>query len=242
MDNYNELFYLIFQPIIEIKKDKSVDIVEYEVLLRSYENDCFPNLAFNELLVVPEKHKLFMDWYAEKITEILIANETIYLAINIHPRQWEEPTIFDFFNKLLPFSNRIKIELTEHKDPMTDDICQKFESVYTELARFGYHFVIDDVGNGVNDIDFVIAHIEQISSIKFTTLPFRKLKEETLLLFIDAWFKLAKDFNKAFIVEGIECQHFSSLLLDKGISLQQGFLFGEGKRDLVTTDGKSFYR
>ena len=238
MDNYNELFYLIFQPIVEIKKDKSVDIVEYEVLLRSYENDRFPNQAFNDLLVVPEKHKLFMDWYAEKINDILIANETIYLAINIHPKQWEDPGIFDFFNKLNPFSNRIKIELTEHKDPMTYDICQRFESVYTELARFGYHFVIDDVRNGVNDIDFVIAHIEQISSIKFTILPFKKLKEETLLLFIDAWFQLAKDFDKDFIVEGIECQPFSSLLLDKGISLQQGFLFGEGKRDLVPTDGK----
>ncbi len=62
--------------------------------------------------------------------------------------------------------------------------------------------------------------------------------EETLLLFIDAWFQLAKDFNKSFIVEGIECQKFSSLLLDKGISLQQGFLFGEGKRDLVLIDEK----
>lgn len=238
MDNYNELFYLIFQPIIEIKKDKSVDIVEYEVLLRSYENNRFPNQAFNDLLVVPEKHRLFMAWYAEKINDILKENETIYLAINIHPKQWEEPTIFDFFNKLAPFSNRIKIELTEHKDPMTSDICQRFESVYAELARFGYDFVIDDVGNGVNDIDFVIAHIEQISSIKFTVLPFKKLKEETLLLFIDAWFQLAKDFNKSFIVEGIECQKFSSLLLDKGISLQQGFLFGEGKRDLVLIDEK----
>ena len=109
---------------------------------------------------------------------------------------------------------------------MTSDICQRFESVYAELARFGYDFVIDDVGNGVNDIDFVIAHIEQISSIKFT------------ILFIDAWFQLAKYFNKSFIVEGIECQKFSSLLLDKGISLQQGFLFGEGKRDLVLIDEK----
>ncbi len=71
MDNYNELFYLIFQPIIEIKKDKSVDIVEYEVLLRSYENDRFPNQAFNDLLVVPEKHRKFMAWYAEKINDIL---------------------------------------------------------------------------------------------------------------------------------------------------------------------------
>lgn len=241
MDNYNELFYLVFQPIIEIKKDESIDIVEYEVLLRSYENDRFPNQAFNDLLMVPDKHKLFMSWYAEKINDILIANETVYLAINIHPKQWEEPAIFDFFNKLKSFSNRIKIELTEHKDPMTDDICQRFESVYTELARFGYHFVIDDVGNGVNDIDFVIAHIEQVSSIKFTTLPFRKLKKDTVLLFIDAWFQLEKDFDKDFIVEGIECQPFSSLLLDKGIRLQQGFLFGEGKRDLVQTDEKYFF-
>ena len=65
MDNYNELFYLVFQPIIEIKKDESIDIVEYEVLLRSYENDRFPNQAFNDLLMVPDKHKLFMSWYAE---------------------------------------------------------------------------------------------------------------------------------------------------------------------------------
>lgn len=236
MYDYDKIFYLIFQPIIELKNNKTVDISEYEVLLRSYDDHNFPNQEFNEILIETEKHKLFMAWYAEKINSILLANKTIHLAINIHPLQWASPVIFDFFNTLKYFSSRIKIELTEHSEPVTDDIGEKFESLYAHLGRLGYNFAIDDVGSGVNDIDFVIEHIEQVSSIKFSILPFRKLKQKTLLLFIDAWFQLAKDFNKEFVVEGIECEKISLLLLNKGIKRQQGFLFGEGKRELLLSD------
>lgn len=236
MYNYNKLFYLIFQPIIEIKNNKQLDVSEYEVLLRAYDDNRFPDKEFNKILMETKQHELFMTWYAEKINAVLLAHKNIYLAINIHPLQWGSPIIFDFFNKLKHFSSKIKIELTEHSEPVTDNIGEKFELIYHHLAGLGYNFVIDDVGSGVNDIDFVIEHIDKVSSIKFSTLPFRQLKQETLLLFIDAWFQLAKDFNKEFVVEGIECEKFSLLLLDKGIKLQQGFLFGEGKSILVPSD------
>lgn len=236
MYNYNKLFYLILQPIIELENNEKLDILEYEVLLRSYDNNRFPNQEFNKILMETKQHELFMAWYAEKINAILLANKNIYLAINIHPLQWGSPIIFDFFNKLKHFSSKIKIEMTEHSESVTDNIGEKFDSMYHHLDSLGYNFVIDDVGSGVNDIDFVIEHIDKVSSIKFSTLPFRKLKQETLLLFIDAWFQLAKDFNKEFVVEGIECEKFSLLLLNKGIRLQQGFLFGEGKSILLPSN------
>lgn len=235
MQDYNDLFYLIYQPIVNIKNNGTLEILEYEVLLRSQDKRRFPNKEFNEILFSPEKHQMFMKWYFEKLNDILVRNKNINLAINIHPLQWKEPIIFDFFYKLKEFSNRIKIELTEHRNFIEFDLDTVFKSRYAELVMLGYNFVIDDVGNGTNDIDFVIKHIEQVSSIKFSILPFRDIKKETLILFIEAWFHLAKEFDKEFVVEGIECKILSSYLLNMGIRLQQGFLFGEGKSHVASS-------
>lgn len=66
-------------------------------------------------------------------------------------------------------------------------------------------------------------------------MPFRDIKKETLILFIEAWFHLAKEFDKEFVVEGIECKILSSYLLNMGIRLQQGFLFGEGEIQVASS-------
>ena len=128
MQDYNDLFYLIYQPIVNIKNNGTLEILEYEVLLRSQDKRRFPNKEFNEILFSPEKHQMFMKWYFEKLNDILVRNKNINLAINIHPLQWKEPIIFDFFYKLKEFSNRIKIELTEHRNFLEFDLDMVFKS------------------------------------------------------------------------------------------------------------------
>ena len=38
MQDYNDLFYLIYQPIVNIKNNGTLEILEYEVLLRSQDS------------------------------------------------------------------------------------------------------------------------------------------------------------------------------------------------------------
>lgn len=134
MQDYNDFFYLIYQPIVNIKNNGTIEILEYEVLLRSQDKRRFPNKEFNEILSSPVKHQMFMKWYFEKINDILVRNKNINLAINIHPLQWKETVIFDFFYKLKEFSNRIKIELTEHRNFIEFDLDTVFKSRYAELV------------------------------------------------------------------------------------------------------------
>ena len=77
MQDYNDLFYLIYQPIVNIKNNGTLEILEYEVLLRSQDKRRFPNKEFNEILSSPEKHQMFMKWYFEKLNDILVRNKNI---------------------------------------------------------------------------------------------------------------------------------------------------------------------
>lgn len=222
----DQLFYLIYQPIVRIIKDGEFESNEYEVLLRSKITHKFPENEFNEIIQSDEVNGQFLDWYGKKIMKKAAENKSVCFSINFHSEQWRHPSTFVFLKKMTPLCNRLVIELTEYI-PTSYDI-RNYSQVLKAIQHYGFLIVVDDVGTGINSLSFLVQHVDYIYRIKFSLLHFKNMKSPVLESFIHSWLKFASEYEKELVIEGVDCLSKSMDLFKKGIVLQQGYFFGKG--------------
>ena len=231
MDKMQELLddlYLVCQPIMLCSHTNSID--GYEILLRSTKLRAFPEKMFLWFIEKEERNSKLMAYYLRELKKLIESHSDTKLALNLHPKQLQHPSTWNFLDNISLLKGNVSIELTEHHcDFDRPDGEECLQNCILRLKKKGFSVAIDDVGSGQNNFELVARNIPNITTIKISLLKFRNLNEEVLFQFLDSWLFLSEKHQLKMIVEGIESESVSNKLKNLGMVYQQGYYHGKGQ-------------
>ncbi|MET0377332.1 MAG: EAL domain-containing protein [Rhizorhabdus sp.] len=129
----------------------------------------------------------------------------------------------------------LEVEVTEHVfcERGSDHVARAL----TLLSREGVSIALDDFGTGYSSL----SHLRDfpVNVIKIDRSFVRRMTEEaSISAIVSAVIALAQSLSLAVVAEGIETEHQRGILLQKGCSHGQGFLFGApAANDVVSHRG-----
>jgi len=230
MDKMQELLddlYVVCQPIMLCSNTNVID--GYELLLRSKKLCRFPEKTFLWFIEEDHRNAKLMAYFSKELEKLMDTHNDIKLSLNLHPKQLQHSSTWDFLDTISFMKKNVSIELTEHCcefDPAEGE--DRLQFYITKLKNKGFSLAIDDVGSGQNNFELVKRNIQNITTIKFSLLNFRDLSEKVLFNFLNSWFSLCQQHQLKMIVEGIECEIVSEKLKKLGMVYQQGYYHGKG--------------
>lgn len=231
---------LYYQPKINVDSN---EIIGYEILLRNIDHPpYYPAAKMEKIYYNREKHSHFLVWLKKELTRVLVENPSNSLSINFSPRQLLYPETKQFFSEMRKFCDQLIVEITE--DPILLDITEKIsgksieDSIIAALAfikELGYNISLDDVGTGQNSFERALEYVPYLSQIKFSIVKCLKHNAslEMIDYFLKAWHQFARENHLEIVIEGIEDQETSKMLVEKGMLLQQGYYFGKPAAEKV---------
>ncbi|MFT8728284.1 MAG: EAL domain-containing protein [Liquorilactobacillus ghanensis] len=217
----NNLF-LVYQPIINLKKQEDSEVINFEALLRSTDTAGFPQKEFCSMIKNNETNKLFLESMFTKINQIKSDKD---IWINLAPQQCIYPSTINFLEAVRSSCKNLRIEITEH--PITPSKIKDFENFLFALKKHEYQWAFDDVGTGQNTLAFVLKNLNGVSRIKLSLLPFYSLKPASQNLLVKFWSLIAEENNIEFVVEGVSTKEMAQQVWHSGGKLQQGFFWGK---------------
>lgn len=231
---------LYYQPKINVDSN---EIIGYEILLRNIDHPpYYPAAKMEKIYHNREKHSDFLVWLKKELTRVLVENPSNSLSINFSPRQLLYPETKQFFSEMRKFCDQLIVEITE--DPILLDITEEIsgksieDSIIAALAfikELGYNISLDDVGTGQNSFERALEYVPYLSQIKFSIVKCLKHNAslEMIDYFLKAWYQFARENHLEIVIEGIEDQETSKMLVEKGMLLQQGYYFGKPAAEKV---------
>ncbi|TNV68426.1 EAL domain-containing protein [Trichococcus shcherbakoviae] len=231
MDDTQELLddlYIVCQPIMLCSNTTVID--GYEILLRSKKLQRFPEKTFMWFIEEEQRNSKLMAYYSRELAKIMDIHSNTKLSLNLHPKQLQHPSTWDFLDTISSMKRNVSIELTEHYCEFDRSDREDYLQYYIlRLKRKGFSVAIDDVGSGQNNFELVTRNIPNITTIKFSLLKFRDLNEQVLFNFLNSWLSLSQQYQLKLIIEGIECEVVSNKLKNLGMVYQQGYYHGKGQ-------------
>ncbi len=188
----------------------------------------FIALAEESGLILPLGH-----WVLATACQQLVAWATqatkahLTLAVNISARQFKLPTFVDEVLALVEHYGvnpaKLKLEITESMlMDNVDDIIAKM----TALKSQGIGFSMDDFGTGYSSLQYLKRL--PLDQIKIDQSFVRDLvADENDRTIVRTIIAMAKSLNLDIIAEGVETEMQRTLLLNKGCTRFQGYLFGK---------------
>ncbi len=222
-------FMIYYQPQIDTQTNKLIGL---EALLRWHhyrlgfiEPQNFINVAEEAGLIVPigawvlkTACEHYLVWQEEGIAPP-------FLAVNLSVRQFSQPGFVSTIKKILDEANfdpcHLDLELTESiimNDP---------EEVILELhalKKLGIHISIDDFGTGYSSLSY-------LKNLPIDTLKIDKsfvtglAEDESNTKIIQAIIALAHSLGIDVLAEGVETIEEKNLLIARGCTRMQGYLF-----------------
>ncbi|KKF43414.1 EAL domain-containing protein [Streptococcus uberis] len=222
--------YLIFQPIVKVEKRNSIIVEEYEVLLRSTEKDQFPTQLFCEILSNEVKYQNFFQWFQIEILKVLEENPKTIFSLNFDIDQFQFSATTFFFDRVSSFSDRLIIEITEHRPRNKPELMDSLTDILRTLKAYHFTIAIDDFTEGINTCLLYIKYKDYYDRIKISLTGTFSLLYILLLVCYTKWLKLVSEREIAIVVERVDSRKKSKMLQKIGISLQQGFYWGKGNK------------
>lgn len=231
---------LYYQPKIDVFAN---EIVGYEILLRNKDHlPYYPAAKMEKIYHNREIHSHFLVWLKKELTRVLQEYPSNSLSVNFSPRQLLYPETKQFFSEMRKFCDQLIVEITE--DPILLDITEEIsgksieDSVIAVLAfikELGYKISLDDVGTGQNSFERALEYVPYLNQIKFSIVKCLKHNAslEMIDYFLKAWHQFARENHLEIVIEGIEDQETSKMLVEKGMLLQQGYYFGKPAAERV---------
>lgn len=231
---------LYYQPKINVDSN---EIIGYEILLRNIDHPpYYPAAKMEKIYHNREKHSHFLVWLKKELTRVLQEYPSNSLSINFSPRQLLYSETKQFFSEMRKFCDQLIVEITE--DPILLDITEEIsgksieDSVIAALAfikELGYNISLDDVGTGQNSFERALEYVPYLNQIKFSIVKCLKYNAslEMIDYFLKAWHQFARENHLEIVIEGIEDQETSKMLVEKGMLLQQGYYFGKPAAERV---------
>lgn len=220
--------HFVFQPIIKSLSPQEHAICSHEVLLRSKGKTYFPNDIFMEFIQNEEANGILLERYTEMVHDYMQKFLKTELSLNLHQQQLSYESTWVFLESIRMYAYRITIEVTEFLPENYADNAKEIRSWMEQLKHMGFKISLDDVSSGLNSMQFVMDHIDLLTTIKFSFLPFQRIRINTLLLFLKGWIGIANQYQVNLVVEAVESEEIAVLLQKMGVEFQQGFYWGRG--------------
>ena len=215
--------YMVYQPILDVKKNK---FNHFEALIR-LANTELGYVGPGEFIPIAEESGLANDidnFVFEETCAFLARNPDIeILEINVSCAEFFNNPSARFINTIEKYKidpRRICLEITE---TVAVKYPEKTEDFMRDLGKYGVQFAMDDFGSGYSNI------------ARFITLPFSIAKlDKTLLtdserisIFFDSAINLFKTLNIPIVIEGVENEKQLKLVKEKEIDYIQGYYFSK---------------
>lgn len=219
--------WMAFQPILNCADNS---LFGYEALLRTTDPDLSnPGLVFQaaeELGRVLEVERVARRRTAERLPEL---PDGAVLFTNVHPLALEDPELFADDNPLIPWADRIVLEIIERS--LIEDHAQLRERMRLLRSR-GFRFAIDDLGAGYAGLTS-FAQIEP-EVVKFDMDLIQGIHaSETRARVVEAINGLCRGMNILTVAEGIESAEEHARIVELGCDLLQGFRFAKPDREFA---------
>ncbi len=221
-----EDIYFVFQPIVHTTNDSEATIDSYEVLLRSKQICGFPARLFAEILKSREHTYHLFRKYMKMVSLFMENVPDVNLTINLSYQQLAHSSTWRFLVNCIQYKDRLVIEFTENTPEGFEGNNFFIGKDLEKVQELGYRIALDDVGSGMNSIQFVREHIKYLSWIKLSVLPLTNMERSELLEYIGKWVDFASHNQIRLVVEAVEDEGFADELRQRGISYQQGYLWG----------------
>ena len=215
--------YMVYQPILDVKKNK---FNHFEALIRLEETE-LGNIGPAEFIPIAENYGLanaIDNFVFEETCSFLARNpEVETLEINVSCAEFFNNPSARYINAIEKYKinpARICLEITE---TVAVKYPEKTEEFMNDLGKYGVQFAMDDFGSGYSNV------------ARFITLPFSIAKlDKTLLseserisIFFDSAINLFKNLNIPIVIEGVETERQLKLVKEKGIDYIQGYYFSK---------------
>jgi diguanylate cyclase (GGDEF)-like protein len=233
-ERFEEEFHILYQPIIEKKRNGRFRIIGAEALLR-WNNPELGQVSPNLFIPIAEKTDIIFhigEWVLKKACTDFIGltqriKRNIYASVNFSARQLRKPDIVldleNIINEIGVDPNYLQLELTE-----TAYLDKQIEIMnrIMQLEEMGLNIAIDDFGVGYASL----VYLQKIpaSTIKIDRSFIMDMhSSEEHETFVKAILTLGRNLNKEIIAEGVDrMQHLDILSMQKCFKYQ-GYLFSK---------------
>jgi diguanylate cyclase (GGDEF)-like protein len=236
-ERFEEEFHLLYQPIIQKKRNGKFRIVGAEALLR-WNSPELGAVSPNLFIPIAEKTDIIFhigDWVFRKACKDLVGlnkkiKRPIYSSVNFSARQLKKQDIVTNLEKVLEETGanpkQLQLELTE--TAYLDKQIEVIERI-TQLEKMGFNIAIDDFGVGYASLVYLQKIPASTLKIDRSFITDMHTSEEHEV-FAKAIITLGRNLDKEVIAEGVErMQHLDILSMQKCYKYQ-GYLFSKPLR------------
>lgn len=238
-ENFLEELVLTYQPVMNVGM-KSLYFVDTQV---KWKHPIYGLIAADELFIYADKQRKL-----NKITERLLIEgikkfkhwqmiglNPPLLGIPVMLKQLENTQFIYSLSQILQEQKMepgsVVLELLDCAAPVSLDILEKS---FNMLKYLGVKIAIDRYGSGAFSLRYF--KIFSVNFLKLDPLLISDIEQnEQTRMIVKAIAAFASAMSLEVIAEGVESKEQSQLLLDAGISLQQGQLLGESLSEPVMT-------
>jgi diguanylate cyclase (GGDEF)-like protein/PAS domain S-box-containing protein len=225
----NNEFYLVYQPLIDLKRDC---LAGFEALLR-WNSPLLGQVSPKEFIEIAEENGLIIDlgrWALEHACKQAVSwhNEgfiDLCIAVNISGRQFRQNNLPEIackaLNKAKLPAKFLEIEITESL--LVDDVDQAITTMH-RLKEMGIKLVIDDFGTKYSSLSYLRQF--PIDKLKMDKSFINELvNKENDAAIVRAIINLGHSLNLEVLAEGVETKLQKEFIVAYGCDYAQGRYF-----------------
>jgi len=230
-------FFLVFQPIVNLMTG---EISHYEALvrMRGVNNEV---IEPSEFIPVAERmgliHRIDL-WVVEQAIDFLAklkpSLDNISLSVNLSGVAFQDQSLLPIIKEKLELTwvdpKRITFEITE---TVAIDRFEQTEELIAKIRALGCKFALDDFGAGFCSFNYL--KLFSVDYIKIDGQFIRNLiHDEMDQVLVKSMVDIAKKLGKKTIAEYVEHPETIKKLVELGVDMGQGHIFGEPRINLVS--------
>lgn len=222
-------FYLVYQPLIDLRIDKVVGV---EALIR-WESHLLGSVSPIDFIGMAEENGMIIDigrWVLEEACTQAVqwhkeGYEDLSVAVNISGRQFRQNSLPEVITDVLQKTGlkprNLELELTESL--LVDDIERAVQTMY-RLKDMGIKLVIDDFGTGYSSLSYLKQF--PVDKLKIDRSFISELVNvENDAAIARAIINLGHSLNLEVLAEGVETELQKKFIVEHGCDYAQGYYF-----------------
>ncbi|MBA2656120.1 MAG: EAL domain-containing protein [Tatlockia sp.] len=222
-------FYLVYQPLIDLKKNS---IVGFEALLR-WNSHLLGNVSPVDFIGMAEENGLIIDigkWVLHEACKQAVlwqkeGYKDMHIAVNISGRQFRQKDLTEMVDHILKETQLepkcLELELTESL--LVDDIEHIVETMF-KLKDMGTKLVIDDFGTGYSSLSYLKQF--PVDKLKIDRSFIMELvNKESDAAIARAIINLGHSLNLEVLAEGVETEIQRDFIMNYDCDFAQGYYF-----------------
>lgn len=220
-------FELFYQPLMNLAERR---IVSLEALVR-WRRPTKGLTAPGEFIGLAEETGLILplgEWIVQAACGQLrkwrdAGLSTFRVAVNLSPRQFNQPDLPDFLCRILDERglepDDLELEITEGTFIMNDDAAME---TLAELRRRGFRIFIDDFGTGYSSLSYL--RLLPVRGLKVDQSFIRGMaRDASMRAIVRAVVEMARVLGLEVVAEGVESEEELVLLEEMGCPVVQGY-------------------